>query len=766
MAEAENLYRQILAVQPGHADSLHLLGAIAHQGGRNDLAIELMRQAIAADPSHFAAHSNLASVYLAVGQPGEALAHSRRAIELEPGFADAHYHLGLSLAGLGQIEEAAAAYQRALAINPGHARAANNLGNILRSLGRLDEATEACQRAVQLQPGQADFHSNLGVALAEQGRMEEAAASYRRALQIHPDSPIFHHNLGNALRGAGRWDEVIQAYRRALELRPRWVEVSFSLADILRQRGRMQKAVDAFRHVVRCAPDDPKSWISLGHALQEIGSLGEALVSYRRALESQLDDPLSHCRVGQILQRLGRLDEAAAAYACAIEIRPTHVEAHYWLADVFKEQGRWREARTAMRRVVELAPDVPRAQSDLILVLQTSLDLGEQDVAAEGARWDERFGQPMKQFIQPHRNGRDPDRRLRIGYVSPDFCEHVVGRNMRPLFSHHDHARHEIICFSAGTKVDEMATEFRQRADRWYDVTGMGDEELADLVRREEIDVLVDLALHTAGCRLPMFARQPAPVQVSFAGYPGRTGLETIEYHISDRYLETAPEVERAVLIDSFWCYDPCGVELAVSSSPAEANGFLTFASLNDFSKVNESALKMWAQVLRSVKGSRLMMLRRGGTHLQRTIDLLGEEGIAPERLEFFDPCPRPLYLELYQQADIMLDPFPYNGHTTSLDALWMGLPVVSLAGPRRISRAGLSQLSNLGLAELVAFSEEEYVRIATCLAADLPRLAELRATLRPRMEASVLMDAPHFARQVEGAYRTMWRQWCARQTA
>jgi protein O-GlcNAc transferase len=289
-----------------------------------------------------------------------------------------------------------------------------------------------------------------------------------------------------------------------------------------------------------------------------------------------------------------------------------------------------------------------------------------------------------------------------------------------------------------------------------------------------------------------MFARRPAPVQVSFAGYPETAGVEAIEYRISDRWLEAeenpgrerSPSVphlrcasrdatersasvpypdgkERVFLVDSFWCYDPCGVDLLPNALPAQANGWLTFGSLNNFCKINEPVLRLWARVLGAVKASRLILLSARGSHRQRVIDLLAQAGVKAERVDFVEPCPRLAYLELYHQLDIVLDAFPYNGHTTSLDALWMGVPVVSLAGDRPVSRAGLSQLSNLGLQEFVARSETEYVEIATGLAHDLPRLAELRRVLRARMEASVLMDAERFTRGIEAAYRTMWRQWC-----
>jgi predicted O-linked N-acetylglucosamine transferase (SPINDLY family) len=302
------------------------------------------------------------------------------------------------------------------------------------------------------------------------------------------------------------------------------------------------------------------------------------------------------------------------------------------------------------------------------------------------------------------------------------------------------------------------------------------------------VDILVDLSLHTCGNRLPVFARRPAPVQVSFAGYPESAGIEAIEYRISDRWLEGRGKdpgcksqdagfaaasrdpascdlqpASNVFLIDSFWCYDPCGIDVAINEPPLEENGCVTFGSLNNFCKITEPMLKLWARVLAQSENSRLLLLAHPGSHRQRIIDLLTREGVEPHRVEFFDWRARRAYLELYQRLDIVLDPFPYGGHTTTLDALWMGVPVVSLAGAPPVSRAGWSILANLGLPELAAFSEEDYVRIATDLARDPARLSDLRRTLRSRMETSVLMDAPRFARNIESAYRAMWRQWCAK---
>jgi predicted O-linked N-acetylglucosamine transferase (SPINDLY family) len=298
--------------------------------------------------------------------------------------------------------------------------------------------------------------------------------------------------------------------------------------------------------------------------------------------------------------------------------------------------------------------------------------------------------------------------------------------------------------------------------DHWRSTLGVNDETLAEWVQRDGVDILVDLTQHMDGNRLTMFCHRPAPVQVSFAGYPAGTGVEAIPYRISDRWLESQiGSAERIYLIDSYWCCDPCGAKIDVNELPAERNGWVTFGCLNNFCKVNEPTLRRWAKVLGRVRDSRLILLSPEGSHRQRAWQILESEGVATRRVEFVPRCTRRAYLELYQRLDVALDTFPYNGHTTSLDALWMGVPVVSLAGESAVSRAGLSQLTNLGVPEFVAHAENDYVAIATELAGDLPRLAELRETLRPRMEASVLMDAVRFTRGIENAYREMWRRWC-----
>jgi predicted O-linked N-acetylglucosamine transferase (SPINDLY family) len=388
-------------------------------------------------------------------------------------------------------------------------------------------------------------------------------------------------------------------------------------------------------------------------------------------------------------------------------------------------------------------------------------------IAEEQSRWNRQFGDPLKRWILPHANDRDPERRLRVGYVSPAFCDHVVGRNIVPLIERHDRERFEVFCYSGVVHPDHMTERFRTLADEWRSTVGLSDAKVAEMIRQDEVDILVDLSQHMGGNRLAVFARRPAPVQVSFAGYPESTGLEAIGYRISDRYLErnsvddVTRQTDRVFLIDSFWCYDPCGINVEVNSLPADETGTLTFGNLNNFCKINEAVLQLWARVLRAVKHSRLILLSPPGSHRERTLAMLRNEGVESHRVEFFDQRPREEYLELYHRLDMVLDTFPYNGHTTSLDALWMGVPVVTLAGKTAVGRAGLSQAMNLGLPELIARTAEQFEQMAVDLASDLHRLAELRLSLRQRMQSSPLMDAALFTRNTEAAYRDMWQRWC-----
>lgn len=734
LEEAEALYRQILGTQPEHADALHFLGVIAAQVGRHDAAVEWIRKAVALAPNNPDAHCNLGVAWRAIGRLDEAIPAYRRAIELKPDYPQAHNNLGTALAAQGRLDEATAAFRRAVELQPDYAEAFKNLGKALGDCGRFDEAIAAYRRALELKPDAPDALNALGIALKERGLNEEATAAFRRALELNPDDAEACNNLGGSLAEEGRLDEAIASFKRAIELRPGYPQAHNNLGYAFRERGQLDEAVAACRRAVELSPDFPEAHDNLGAALLRQGRLDEAIAACRRALELQPDFPEAHNNLGGALLRQGQPDEAIAEY----------------------------------RHAHECAPDFVSAHSNLVFSLQLHPGHDERTIAEELERWNRRFSDPVKQFSRPHTNDRSPERRLRVGYVSADFRDHPVGRHVLPLFESHDRERVEILCYSGGLRPDWMTERLRAQAGVWRSSVGVPDAKLAEMIRNDGVDILVDLAMHSAGSRLPVFAWEPAPVQVTWLGYPGSTGLRSIGYRLTDAQMEplgkaSAWSSEEPVRLPDCWCcYQQVGETPEVNALPALLAGGVTFGSLNNFAKVHEGVLSLWARVLEAMKGSRLLMFCPEGRTRDRIRAFFGARGIAAERVELVGALPRLEYLRQYQRIDIGLDPFPFNGMTTTCDALWMGAPVLTLLGEMPASRVGLSLLSSVGLPELAAHSEEDYLRMAIELAGNLPRLADLRATLRGRMQASALMDAPRFARNVENAYRSMWQAWIA----
>jgi predicted O-linked N-acetylglucosamine transferase (SPINDLY family) len=704
MAEAERNCRQVLAQQPNHADALNLLGVLAAQANRLDAAVELIRRAIQLKPDGALAHNNLANV----------------------------------LTGMCQLDEAVASYRRAIQLEPGYALAHHNLANALTRMGRLDEAIASSRQAIQFKPDYAEAHYNLGIALEGNAQLDEAVASYRRAIQLKPDYAEAHNNLSIALRKMGQLDQAVASCRQAVRFKPDLVEAHNNLGIALKAEGQLDEAIASFRQAIRYKPD-----------------LAEA-----------------HNNLGATLRDTEQLDEAVASCRQAIRIRPDYAEAHNNLAIALAEMGQLDQAIASYRQAIRLKPDYPAAHSNLVAALLYHPGYDAAMIFEEHRRWNQRHAEPLRKFIRPHANDRDPGRRLRIGYVSADFRLHSVSWFLLPLFRQHDHAAFEIFCYCDVSRCDAMTDRLRACADVWKNVVGCGDDRLADMVRQDKIDILVDLSGHTGGNRLPVFGRGPAPVQVSYLGYPATTGLSEMNYRLTD-FLADPPGTTESLHAEKLWrlpvcnwCYGQPDDAPPVGPLPAEAGGPIRFGTFNNFAKASPAIMDLWAAILIATPSSRLIVKSRGLAEpsLQRqTIQFFASRGVQAQRLDFRGHQRDFIsHLEAYNQMDIALDTFPYHGTTTTCEALWMGVPVVTLAGSAHVSRVGVSLLSSVGLPELIAQKPDQYVRIATDLARDLPRLAQLRGALRERMRASGLMDAPGFARDIEAAYRQMWRNWCA----
>ncbi len=800
LRDAEALYRQILAVQPGHAEARHYLGVIAHQVGRHELAVDYIRQSLALEQNNAAAYTNLGEAYRMLGRIDEAkesfhralqldprdakswsnlgntlmaqgLFHEaidayRQSLQIQPDFVEAHNNIGNALSELGKAEEALAAYRRAIEIQPGFAEGHYNLGNLLREQNRLEEAATAYRRALELKPDHVDAENNLGRTRKKQGRTEEAIAAYRRALALNPDYAPAHNNLGNALAELGHAAEALAAFRRAVTLNPRFPEIHVNLGNALRECGAVDEAIAAYARALQMRPDFAEAHSNLGVALAGKDQIAEAISAYQRALELDPHLPDAHLNLGNALREQGHLDEGLAEYRRTIELKPDYPEAYINLGNALMERGELDGAISAYRSALEMRPSDAALLSDLIFVLPLCPDVGEEIIREEQARWN-RLHVPRSRTDRHHKNDPDPARRLRIGYVSPDFRTHAVSFFTVPLLEAHNHEHYEIFCYASVRRPDAITERVRKAADVWCDVRTLSDAGLVERVREDRIDILVDLSMHTADNRLVAFAHHPAPVQVSWLAYPGTTGVEAIDYRLSDAHLHSLNDDadhsggEIVRLPDSWCCYEPIGEFPLVGPLPATQNGVVTFGSLNRFNKIHESRLRCWARLLSGVPNSRLLMICPAGEAQARTLGILAAEGIASERVELVAPAPWPAYIRLFERVDIALDAFPCNGMTTVCHALWMGVPVVTQSGATAMSRAAGSLLHTMGLPQWIARDEDEIVRLAAAAAADVPQLAGLRASLRSRMQASVLMDAARFARHMEASYRTMWQRWC-----
>ncbi|MFP6742854.1 MAG: tetratricopeptide repeat protein [Alphaproteobacteria bacterium] len=603
--------------------------------------------------------------------------------------------------------------------------------------GRLQEAEAIYRRVFAAEPNNPDALHLLGVIAHQVGNNELAVQLIGRAIAANPRVASYHNNLGNALHGQGRLEDAVAACHRALELEPGYAEVHYNLGNMLRDQGKLEDSVAAYHRVLELKPDYPKAHNNLGIALHEQGKLEEAGSAYHRELELKPYYPDAHNNLGSALLERGRLEEAVAAYHMALELKPDYAEAH----------------------------------SNLIVCMNSDERYSQQDIFAESRRWEAVHATPGTAREAGYLHDRDPERRLRIGYVSPDFKCHSVSHFLDPLIAGHDRRRFEVLCYAQVANPDDETRRFQGLADYWCSTVGMTAPTIAERVRADGIDILVDLAGHTANNRLLVFARKPAPVQVSYIGYPNTTGLSAMDYRLTDDIADPegpgdALHSERLTrLPNGFLCFAP-GVEApAVAEPPALADGPVTFGSFNNLSKVTVATVAAWARILEGAPESRLLLKNRSLADEEtrrRYRTLFAERGIDGDRLEFhawIDSTSG--HLGAYDRIDIGLDPFPYNGTTTTCEALWMGVPVISLRGDRHASRVGASILTRVGLAELIADSVDDYVTAAVALAEAPGRLVELRRDLRAAMAASPLCDAAGFIHVVEAAYREMWRRWC-----
>jgi protein O-GlcNAc transferase len=665
----------------------------------------------------------------------------------------------------GRWDQAEALCRAILADQPKNSGAIELLGMIAVQTRRFELAVDAFTQTIALQPENFHPHFQLGVALVELGKLPQAVAAYQRAIALQPNVAEMYNNLANTFKNMGKGDEAITAFRRAIAFKPDFAVAHFNFALLLHERGQLDEAQTECTTAIKLQPQFAQAWFNLGNVLSDQSKLDEAIAAYQQAIALEPNNADALANMGNALRLQGKLDETIAAYRRAIAADPNHKLVYTNFGNALKDQGKLDEALAAFDRAMELNPDDSAVHSNRVYTLHFHPDFGPAELLPEHLEWDRRHALPLRWSIAPHDNDRSPDRRLRIGYVSPDFRIHPVGRFMLPIFPAHDHTQFDIIGYSDCTKHDDLTEELRAHSTAWHDTERLSHEELANLIRRDRIDILVDLTMHMDHNRLLVFARKPAPVQATYLAYCSTTGLATMDYRITDPYLDPPGMddrfyVERSIhLPRSYWCYPPNLYAEPVQPPPALATGQVTFACMNNFCKVNNSVLSLWANLLLEVPNSRLILHANEGAHRDTVRNHFQSAGVDPARIEFLSMMWTLEYFRTYHRIDIALDPFPYAGGTTTCDALWMGVPVITFPGQTAVSRAGVSILTNIGRPQWIARTPQQYVQIAADLAGDLKALNDIRFQLRSEM--SPLTDAVQFTRELESTYRTMWRQWC-----
>jgi predicted O-linked N-acetylglucosamine transferase (SPINDLY family) len=613
------------------------------------------------------------------------------------------------------------------------------------------------------------------------GRFREAEQIYRAVLAQQPRNADALHLLGILAGQQNTPDQAVDLITKAIAVRPNVAPYHANLAQALATLGRREEAINVLQKAVAIDPNYSPIYYSLGGLLQSLERNEDAIAAYEKAIKFQPNNAQARNNLGIVLRQVGRWDEALAQLEEADRLLPNSANIHTNLAMIYLDTAKHEQAITAYDRALSVDPPTPDRLSSRIAAMHYDPRFTAADILSQARRFDDLFAVSSSPDIPVVGRGgggtevdsrvqksRDPDRKLRIGYVSPDLRNHVVGRCMLPILPLHDRQQFQIYCYASVPKEDDVSAELRQKCDVWKNIDDLDDDSAADLIRADEIDILIDLAVHTEGNRLPLFVRKPAPIQMTWLGYCSTTGLSAINHRISDAFADPtdadlAYYTEKTIrLPGAQFCYPPPHDSPPISPLPAATAGFVTFGCLNNFTKCSGAAIAAWIQILQTVPKSRFILHARPGRHLESLAARFHSAGISDDRVEFVPQLLTARYLQTWSRIDIALDPFPYNGGITSCDALWMGIPVVTILGKTAVGRMGSCVLNNMKFPELVARSIEEYIRLAGEWAADIDRLTRVRTELRARLQNSPLMNPRDLTRNLETAYRQAWQTYCS----
>ena len=799
---AKILYREVLTADPDNAAAYGNLAIIAAQQGDLAGAERLMRQEIELRPNTPAGYHNLGSVLQQQGRLADAIAAHRHAIKLKPDYAEAFLALGNGLRQQGHFEEAMGSYRSAVAARRDYPEAHNNIGVLLQMQGRLEQAAAAYHEAVRLRPRYVEAQFNLGTVLHQQHQLEAAEAAYRRVIELAPGIAAGHNNLGTVLKDQGRLDRALAAFDQAIALQADYAEAFYNRATVLQQQARLEEALAAYGRAIALRENYADAINNAGIVLQELGRASEAIDLYRPLLERMPAHADACNNLGTALLADGRADEARAAFEQALAHQPDFPEAFCNLGNARRELGDLTGAIAAYRDALRLRPDDAGAFGQLIYhraqacawegyeadqeklvdmarrgirvppfyLLATPASASDQLSCAR--QWATSISPPRTALF--HHRPRAGRERIRLGYLSGDFHQHATAQLMAELFECHDRDRFEVFAYSYGPDDHSpMRARLAAAFDRFVDIRARSHHEAAELIRAEGVDILVDLKGYTHHARPAISAYRPAPVQVSYLGYPATMGADFIDYIIVDPFVVPSSQQpffsERLVHLPRSYQVNDRRREVADARTsrrdvglPAEG---LVLCSFNNSYKISPVFFDIWMRLLRAVPGSVLWLLEANPQVAGNLRSEAEKRGVDSGRLIFAPLAPPAEHLGRHRHADLFLDTLPCNAHTTASDALWAGLPVVTCCGDTFAGRVAGSLLMAIDMPELVTTSLEEYEQAALALARSPQRLIALRRKLQNNREASALFDLPKLTGNIEAAYARMWQTWLAGQT-
>jgi protein O-GlcNAc transferase len=669
----------------------------------------------------------------------------------------------------GDFTAAESAYRAILQQVPTHPATLCNLGSVLARQNRPEDAARCYALCLAASPSYADAHYNLANLHRRFNRLREAVTHYQSCLSTNPNHASAWFNLGLAAVGLSDLTGAATAFRKTIALEPDNADAHNRLGDVLLRSGDVNAGVEAFRQCVVLRPDDPRGLNNLALALTNLGRPQEAVELLQKALKLNSEYAEGHNTFALACEALGHKDDATHHYQEAVRLKPEFADAWSNLGTNLTEQVRADEAIEALRQSLVVRPLAPAIASNLLLTLNYTSRLTAQQVADEHRQWQPAFAPDVPPAPLPADTA--PNRRLNIGYISGDFRAHTVAGFIDQLFTHHDRNRVKVFAYANVTRADDTTARLNTKADEWRFIAGLPDDAVADRIRADAIDVLVDLSGHTANNRLLVLARRPAPVQMTLFGYPNTTGLSAVDYRLTDDVSDPPGMTEHLYaeglwrLPQLAWMYSPPTDAPAITPLPSSSGAKpFTFGCLNNAAKISEDCCDTWARLIASIPGSRLVLMAgQSQAGAKRLTDRFVSAGILRDRLQLVMRLPRKEYFESYQLFDLALDPFPYNGGVTTCDALWMGVPVLTVAGNSYVSRQGAAVMTHVGLSEFVADTPAGLIDLAKIWASNRDMLADIRGGLRSQLAGSSVADGRRYCRALEEAYRTAWQQRLAR---